>query len=75
MDKENKSAREMWQELGYKFNENDKYIYCEDYENEDLRVVFDKQHKTVDCNATYDYSFDMQFFKVIQKQIEELGWE
>jgi hypothetical protein len=74
------TAREMFEELGYKQVRNDKYgIKYINEDDWDAEVEFDLEWKTFDASLN-DFgeirpdSIDIPKFKAIQKQLEELGW-
>lgn len=63
------TAREMFEELGYKVKENKSYI---EYENdEEHYFIFNKDYKNISIGA---YEIDIDEFKAVQQQIKELGW-
>ena len=78
-----KSAREMFEELGYqKVRDSENSLI---YDKANLlhyyQILFNKNNKTVSikCNhldVTYTTFFpvDIKLFLAIQKQLEELGW-
>lgn len=81
-----KTAIEMFEELGYKYDliDEENFVYAINYQNYTLCVAFDKKYK---CYSLYKMSggfpafscepfgfVDMKLNKAIQKQIEELGW-
>ena len=79
------SAREMFEELGYKFiRECEYYLFYEkalkedaEYENDYLHISFEKLDKAFIKTYGDDNSpeiIDMQELKAINKQVEELGW-
>ena len=71
----NATAKEMFIDIGFKQGvDNDKHLIYVDIENDDFRVVFHKETKTIDVNQTYDYDIDFEMLKAINKQVEELGW-
>ena len=83
-DKENKSAREMFEELGYKVEIDNKEIlkykrYGNKYGEDDIEiynVVFDKFSRCFYALVDgYMSVINIPEYKAIQKQIEELGWE
>ena len=70
------SAKEMFEELGYIWNENNDYIkykkvYWEFIFPQVKNVYFWKGLKEI---SVFYNTIDLQEFKAIQKQIEELGW-
>ena len=63
------NAKEILENLGYKFKENE---YCISYDiNDDRYLFFDKRKKQISIGS-YDISVDE--LKAIHKQAEELGW-
>lgn len=71
----NATAKEMFIDIGFKQGvDNDKHLIYVDIENDDFSVVFHKKTKTIDVNQTYDYSFNVDMLKAINKQAEELEW-
>ena len=71
----NATAKEMFIDIGFKQGvDNDKHLIYVDIENDDFSVVFHKETKTIDVNQTYDYSFNVDMLKAINKQAEELEW-
>lgn len=77
------SAREMFEELGLDYFENDLRITVEFYnQNTDDYdfIEFDKECKTlsisIDQFSFKKYNFDFEkLFKAINQQINELGWK
>ena len=85
-----KSAKEMFEELGYKQEENNKryisycWYYYEDYEDKDCmrKIVFDLQDKGFLAYSPYNLDkykdcsifIDLKELQAINKQVEELGW-
>lgn len=67
----NKSAKEMFEELGYlKSTTNNLIEYQNEYRDEEY-VDFYRKEKYYNCGL---YLVDMPLHKAIQKQLEELGW-
>lgn len=75
------SAKEMFEELGYEYNE----CYFEGQLDEITysksgrwtpQIMFSLNHKTVKVYRQENKSsnFDMKLLKAINKQVEELGW-
>lgn len=83
----NKSAKEMFEEIGYELIENGKrYLRFANYEDkerhyyggefidfEKINLQFRLTRKTCNGNTHFKYG-SIKEFKAIQKQIEELGW-
>lgn len=78
-----KSARELFEELGAYYFENDLRITIEFY-NQNLGdydfIEFDKECKTlsmsIDQFSFKKYNFDFEkLYKAINQQINELGWK
>lgn len=78
-----KSAKEMFEELGADYFENNSRITIEFY-NQNMDdydfIEFDKECKTlsisIDQFSFKKYSFDFEkLFKAINQQINELGWK
>ena len=78
-----KSAKEMFEELGYKYSEDNyfiSYIGNEDIKPVQYQIVFSKEYKSIETIPTwngqehYFTRIDMKLLKVINKQVEELGW-
>jgi hypothetical protein len=76
----NKSAKEMFEELGYKETENDKF-FLKYYEicklQNDKEITFHKGDRTItvkDDNGTRHRWFNLKELQAINKQISELGW-
>ena len=76
-----KSAKEMFEELGYEYNECyfeqklDEITYSKDGKYTP-QIMFNLNHKVVEVYRQENKSstFDMKLLKAINKQIEELGW-
>ncbi len=69
-----KTAKEMFEELGYKIVRDDEEFL--DYETEEYYISFWK-HKKIFYKVEYGYDagdITMQELKAINKQVEELGW-
>lgn len=75
------TAKEMFEELGYEYNECyfeqelDEITYSKDGEYTP-QIMFSLNHKVVKVyrQENKSSSFDMKLLKAINKQIEELGW-
>ena len=78
----NKSAKEMFEELGYKKFENDYWIYCSKGTNGAYpvdRIYFIKNRKKIKAETfTYDKTLTKNVtipeLKAINQQCKELGW-
>lgn len=82
----NKSAKEMFEELGYKVFDDNKYhmkgYLKKNFIDETCYIEFDLEDKTVRSFVGSDSPFtpdrdaeiDLKELKAINKQIEELGW-
>ena len=74
------SAKEMFEELGYKIIVNDDdWIIYENNEEFTKKITFSKLNKQYWCGRYFipDYLYlviNIRLNKAIQKQIEELGW-
>lgn len=72
----NKTAKEMFEELGYE--EHIAMLNQIKYKNEkiDISVIFSLNKNTYSILGMYGHSreVNMSLHKAIQKQIEELGW-
>lgn len=71
----NKSAKEMFEELGYKqeIYISSIYYYGEDSDYDYYYIAFDKLDKSIKINK-YINEITIEELKAINKQIEELGW-
>ena len=72
------TAKEIFKELGYKYLERNNCIHYE-WEDESkihwANICFNLDYKSVFACQDYDpMQIDMQTFKAITKQMEELGW-
>lgn len=73
-----KTAKELFEELGYTYKENKSDFMYERCITEN--VYFDCKYKCVTvCDGYSDHdrmpmSIDIPTFRAIQKQLEELGW-
>ena len=74
-------AREMFEELGYEYS-NDEYGIS--YKNKDIvqyEISFILEHKCIEIEPTwngeilYFTRLDMRLLKAINKQVKELGWK
>lgn len=75
------SAKEMFEELGYKETENDIYFlkyYKSCKLDKDKEIKFHKIDKTLTVKTDNDIRYrwiNMKELQVINKQVEELGWK
>lgn len=78
-----KNAKEMFEELGYTFQDYSNLSYNSRFQYEILdekwhefeTVYFMLEDKTISINSyLQEVGINMTLFKAIQKQIEELGW-
>lgn len=71
-----KTADEMFEELGYKKKNLDIIFsrFWEEWENEDLAKTFsfNTEHKTIDITDENKYGITMQELQAINKKVEEL---
>ena len=74
------TAKEMFEELGYKYKEptfkvhGDRYFYYEDIFKDNIIIFYLKEKEFMaDCNCK-PMDINMPTFKAIRKQLEELGW-
>ena len=79
----NKSAKEMFEELGYTFQDYSNLSYNSRFQYEILdekwhefeTVYFMLEEKTISINSyLQEVGINMKLLKAIQKQIKELGW-
>lgn len=73
----NKSAKEMFEELGYDYFNNGLRITCQNYKISECKLIdFDLKQKKMqladDSREIVELSY--KEIKAINKQIEELGW-
>lgn len=73
-DKENKSAMEMFEELGYKYSANDYWIYYKNSESESISFHLQTKSFYKLCDGDMARTINMSELKLINKQISELGW-
>ena len=66
----NKSAKEMFEELGYDLVETTSYMMYYHNEENDIYIWFYNNRKTIEI--VNEFTLDM--LKAINKQVEELGW-
>ena len=75
------TAKEMFEELGYKYCEDDGFI---DYKKEKRKLIepdyisFDRLEREIfilnSSKSSKGTTIDMSLLKAINKQVEELGW-
>ena len=66
-----KSARELFEELGYDLVETTSYMVYYYNEENDIYIWFYNNSKTIEIVN----EFTLDILKAINKQIEELGWK
>ena len=76
-----KTAKEMFEELGYEYEIDEEFIECEKNEvqfeifRKWLKIVFVLSGKYFYCDEDYEsMAVDVPTFKAIQQQLKELGW-
>ena len=77
MEVQLKSAREMFEELGFEHRKSDFSItyYKEFRDYDDETYILDIDFRLFEKKISSDFSIDTRLLKAINKQIEELGWE
>lgn len=79
-----KSSRELFEELGYRYSEDDyfiSYIESENIAPVQYQIVFCKEYKAIELIPTvngkehYFTRIDMKLLQAINQQINELGWK
>ena len=72
----NKSAKEMFEELGFEYKKSDFSItyYKEFRDYDDECYILDINFRLFEQEISTDFSIDMRLLKAINKQVEELGW-
>lgn len=72
----NKSAKEMFEELGFEYKKSDFSItyYKEFRDYDDECYILDIAFRLFEQEISTDFSIDMRLLKAINKQVEELGW-
>lgn len=77
-DRKEKTADELFEELGYKKKNLDIIFsrFWEEWENEDLAKTFsfNTEYETIDITDENRYGITMQELQAINKKVEELGW-
>ena len=71
----NKSAKEMFEELGFEYKKSDFSItyYKEFRDYDDECYILDINFRLFEQEISTDFSIDMRLLKAINKQVEELG--
>ena len=73
-----KTADEMFEELGYKKKNLDIIFsrFWEEWENEDLAKIFsfNTEYETIDITDENRHGITMQELQAINKKCQELGW-
>ena len=64
------SAKEMFEQLGYKQTNNNTYSTCYKNEEEDYYIYFYNYSKKIEVL----HDITIQELQAINKQVEELGW-
>lgn len=69
----NKTAKEMFEDLGYEYSKNDSFISYDNvlYYN---YILFELSEKRIDIGAGYS-TITIDELKAINQQCKELGWE
>lgn len=76
-------AKELFEELGYRYSEDDYfivYIGNEDIKPVEYQIVFSKEYNSLELMPTingkehYFTRIDKKLLKAINRQVEELGW-
>lgn len=70
------SAREMFEELGYKRSTNvDAIVYFQKFGLHYFKIMFDLSEKVLDIDTNYEGTeIENELLKAINKQAEELEW-
>ena len=69
------TAREMFEELGYKRNvEDDKIIYLQKFVYSTFEITFDLSEKEINIDTDMEVKIEGDILQAIDKQAEELGW-
>lgn len=79
-----KTAKEMFEELGYEMVKQGKNRLVYIYEDKIQHIMFDLKYKTIDCyekghdsdgfNTIFPMTVCVKELQAINKQVEELGW-
>ena len=72
----NKSAKEMFEELGFEYKKSDFSItyYKEFRDYDDECYILDINFRLFEEEISSDFSIDMRLLKAINQQCKELGW-
>lgn len=79
-----KSARELFEELGYRYSEDNyfiSYIGNENIAPVQYQIIFSKEYKSIELMPTingkqhYFTRVDMKLLQAINQQVNELGWK
>lgn len=69
------TAREMFEELGYKRNvEDNKITYLQKIGYETFEIMFDLSEKEINIDTDMEVKIEEDILQAIDKQAEELGW-
>lgn len=69
------TASEMFEELGYKRNVEDKKItYLQKFGYETFEIMFDLSEKEISIDTDIEVKIEEDILQAIDKQAEELGW-
>lgn len=69
------TAREMFEELGYKRNvEDHKITYSQKFGYETFEIMFDLSEKEINIDTDMEVKIEEDILQAIDKQAEELGW-
>lgn len=69
------TAREMFEELGYKRNvEDNKITYSQKFGYETFEIMFDLSEKEINIDTDMEVKIEEDILQAIDKQAEELGW-
>lgn len=69
------TASEMFEELGYKRNVEDKKItYLQKFGYETFEIMFDLSEKEISIDTDMEVKIEEDILQAIDKQAEELGW-
>lgn len=69
------TAREMFEELGYKRNvEDNKITYLQKFGYSTFEITFDLSEKEINIDTDMEVKIEEDILQAIDKQSEELGW-